>query len=215
MKKIPFLPGCEPVLMYFILYFPSGYFTTGNAVLFNTSLNIFIYSVISVFQILFLIYFMNIKGQDLSRNGLKNISPVSFIRSAVYIIPLFLIVTSVTLITGLFSVPAVFHYTKNLFQLALALPVSFITGYREELFFRSYLIPEFERIIKIPAAIVLSSFLFAVSHTAMGIQGITVSFSAALFFGYIFIKHRDLHTIALTHSFYNMTVLLLNHFKIN
>lgn len=95
-------------------------------------------------------------------------------------------------------------------QVPLALLFSLATGYREELFFRSYLITRFTR-FGLPAfpAILLSTLLFASGHLYQGAAGLIVATAQGLYFGLVFTRSRNLHILALAHALYNLTVLLL------
>jgi hypothetical protein len=88
---------------------------------------------------------------------------------------------------------------------------SLVTGYREELFFRSYLIRRFEQ-LKIPVwgAVTISGFLFSIGHFYQGWAGFLVSFSIGLYFGALFVYRRNLHFLAAAHGLYNIAVLLLS-----
>ncbi len=90
---------------------------------------------------------------------------------------------------------------------------SIATGYREEIFFRSYLLTRFAQMGSNPAVnLVLSSLIFAGGHIYQGLAGFTISFTQGLFFGLVFLKTKNIHHIALPHALYNTTILLTSLF---
>ena len=95
-------------------------------------------------------------------------------------------------------------------QLILAFVFSITTGYREELFFRSYLLTRFENIgVSFPIATVSSTVLFATGHLYEGYIGFTVALTIGFYLVYIFKKFHNLHINAITHGLYNFTILFL------
>ncbi|MBA7647251.1 hypothetical protein ES703_55023 [subsurface metagenome] len=96
----------------------------------------------------------------------------------------------------------------------LVLVFSIATAYREELFFRSYLITRFSQMGSGPMLnLLLSSLLFGLGHIYQGLAGFSVSFIQGLFFGMIFLSTKNIHRIALAHALYNTTVLLATLFS--
>jgi membrane protease YdiL (CAAX protease family) len=93
-------------------------------------------------------------------------------------------------------------------QLPLALAFSVVGAYREELFFRSYLLTRLGQ-LGVPAAwaAAASTALFALGHWYEGLLGLAVAGLLGIYFSVIFLRTRNLHTIALAHALYNFTVL--------
>ena len=88
-----------------------------------------------------------------------------------------------------------------------------VTGYREELFFRSYLLTRFSQLSLPPAvALAASSLLFAAGHLYQGLSGFTVAALQGLYFAVLFIRFKNIHRIAVAHALYNISVLLLTAF---
>ncbi|MBN2553947.1 MAG: CPBP family intramembrane metalloprotease [Spirochaetales bacterium] len=87
------------------------------------------------------------------------------------------------------------------------------TGYREELFFRSYLITRFSR-LRLPVALCigLSTVLFSIGHAYQGPAGLAVALIQGLYFGILFVRMRNIHPLAIAHGLYNTTVLLISLF---
>jgi hypothetical protein len=95
----------------------------------------------------------------------------------------------------------------------LVIVFSIVVGYREELFFRAYLLTRFHELALSPAVgLALSCLLFAAGHLYQGLAGLIVALVQGIYFGLIFIKTGNLHSIALAHGLYNLTVLLLTLF---
>ncbi len=99
---------------------------------------------------------------------------------------------------------------KNPSQLIFALVFSVTIGYREELFFRSYLLTRFKNIgVSFPIAVISSTLLFATGHIYEGYMGFVVALTIGFYLTYIFTKFNNLHINALAHGLYNFTVLFL------
>ncbi len=91
----------------------------------------------------------------------------------------------------------------------LVLVTSIITGYREELFFRSYLLTRLEQIdASRPAAVAVSTLLFASGHLYQGWSGFAVAALLGVLFAVVFLRARNLHAIALGHALYNAVALI-------
>ena len=92
----------------------------------------------------------------------------------------------------------------------LLLFFSLITGYWEELFFRSYLLMRFNE-LKLPLvfSLLISTIVFMFGHIYEGFLGLII----AAFMGFglcmLFIKTKSLHVIAFVHAFYNFLALFL------
>jgi membrane protease YdiL (CAAX protease family) len=92
--------------------------------------------------------------------------------------------------------------------LPLAAVFSLLTGYREELFFRSYLLTRLEQAGLPPAAgVAVSGLLFACGHAYQGPIGLAVALALGLYFAVAFTRLRNLHRVAWAHGLYNLTVL--------
>ena len=92
--------------------------------------------------------------------------------------------------------------------LPMAVLFSLLAGYREELFFRSYLLVRFAQIGLHPAAaIAASSLLFACGHLYQGPFGFSVALLLGVYFALAFLRLRNLHRVAWAHALYNAAVL--------
>ncbi len=92
--------------------------------------------------------------------------------------------------------------------LPLAACFSLLTGYREELFFRAYLLTRLRQ-AGLPAAagVAASGLLFACGHAYQGLIGLGVALALGLYFAAAFARLRNLHRVAWAHGLYNLAVL--------
>jgi membrane protease YdiL (CAAX protease family) len=92
--------------------------------------------------------------------------------------------------------------------LPLAAVFSLLTGYREELFFRAYLITRLQQVGLSPAAgVAASALLFACGHAYQGPVGLAVALALGVYFAVAFVRLRNLHRVAWAHGLYNLAVL--------
>jgi membrane protease YdiL (CAAX protease family) len=90
--------------------------------------------------------------------------------------------------------------------LLLLLPVCLVSGYREELFFRSYLLTELEPFGR-KSAVAASSLLFAAGHIYQGIGALITTALIGFFLAWLFLRTRNVHVIGLSHALYNFLIL--------
>ena len=92
--------------------------------------------------------------------------------------------------------------------LPLAAGFSLLTGYREEFFFRAYLLTRLEQAGLPPAAgAAASGLLFASGHAYQGPIGLAVALALGLYFALAFAWQGNLHRVAWAHGLYNLAVL--------
>ncbi len=90
----------------------------------------------------------------------------------------------------------------------LVVVTSIVVGYREELFFRAYLIGRLEDAgVGRGAAAVGGSILFGLGHLYQGVPGFVVASLTGLILAIAFLRRRSVHGIALAHGLYNSVVL--------
>jgi len=86
---------------------------------------------------------------------------------------------------------------------------SLLTGLREELFFRAYLLTIWRPPFLTPQrALLASSLIFASGHLYLGWPGLVNSFVLGLVFGIIFLRSRSLWQTALIHALYDFIILV-------
>jgi membrane protease YdiL (CAAX protease family) len=92
--------------------------------------------------------------------------------------------------------------------LPLAVAFSLLTGYREELFFRAYLLTRLQQSgVPMAAGVAASGLLFACGHAYQGPIGLAVALALGLYFAAAFVRLRNLHRVAWAHGLYNLAVL--------
>jgi len=101
----------------------------------------------------------------------------------------------------------------NASQVPLAIVFGLVAGYREEFFFRAYLLRRLEQ-FGFPAAlsVVVSTLLFSAGHLYQGPLGLATAIGLGILFAVVYLKRRSLHVIALSHGLYNASVLCLSLF---
>jgi membrane protease YdiL (CAAX protease family) len=92
----------------------------------------------------------------------------------------------------------------------LVLIFCLVTGYREELFFRSYLLTRFRQLhVPVVLGIGLSSLVFAAGHLYQGAAGLAVALIQGVYFSILFVRTKNVHPLAIAHGLYNTTVLII------
>lgn len=95
----------------------------------------------------------------------------------------------------------------------LVLLFCLVTGYREELFFRSYLLTRFGRLqLPVFLGIGMSTLLFAAGHVYQGVAGLAVALIQGMYFSILFVRFKNIHPLAVAHGLYNATVLVITLF---
>ena len=96
-------------------------------------------------------------------------------------------------------------------QLPLAILFGITAGYREEFFFRSYLMGRLgEAGLPGWAGIALSTALFAAGHLYEGVLGLVTTAGIGLIFALVYLRTRNLHVVALSHGLYNTLSLAMS-----
>lgn len=95
----------------------------------------------------------------------------------------------------------------------LAILTSLAIGYREELFFRAFLIPRLEDLgTSRTLAVVISAGAFSLGHLYQGILGGVVTAMIGVLLAVAFLRRRNLHMVAIAHGLYNAAVLTTSYF---
>ena len=93
----------------------------------------------------------------------------------------------------------------------LVLIFSLTTGYREELFFRAYLLTRFKQLgLDLKKAVALSAVLFGCMHFYQGLFGVLFTGLVGVYLALVFLKTRSLNMIAFAHAVFNTMMLLLS-----
>ena len=210
MSKNSFLSRIEPFIIYMVLYFPAFHSAgkENTADIYKNISTFIFYSVLSLFQIFFLVYLMKLKNTDSENSGIKKFSFSSVSASFIYAIILIILISLFNSFLDLFISKTSFTIDKSGFFILKASAVSLFTGYREEIFFRSYFISSSESFYGKTVSVFLSTALFSLSHISGGIRAVLSAFLAGLFLSYIFLRNRNIHINSLSHSIYNFIVLM-------
>jgi hypothetical protein len=98
---------------------------------------------------------------------------------------------------------------ENPLMLPLVFLTCIVTGYREEIFFRAYFIRRFEISGFYPAVgVAVTTVLFSVGHLYQGFAGLVGTLLIGLYFGFLFLRFRNIHMIAIAHAIFNFLNLL-------
>jgi membrane protease YdiL (CAAX protease family) len=86
-----------------------------------------------------------------------------------------------------------------------------IAAYLEETFFRFYLLTRRDELgLDAAPALALSVILFSVCHIYEGPWGFLNAVISSAFLGFIFLRFKALHGIAIAHGCYNLSVYIIN-----
>lgn len=91
---------------------------------------------------------------------------------------------------------------------ALAL-LSLVTGYREELFYRCYLVTRLAAVgLPAGAAVATAALVFGLGHLYQGPAAVALAVGQAVAFGDLLLRGQSVHGLALAHALYNFVVLV-------
>lgn len=100
---------------------------------------------------------------------------------------------------------------------AILLPLLFASslavGYGEELFFRAYLTRRLAQAgLPLLWAAVASTLVFGSAHGLQGLPGMLMACLLGAWLSWLWLRHRDIHEIALGHALYDAVVMILSIF---
>ncbi len=96
-------------------------------------------------------------------------------------------------------------------QIPLALAFSIVAGYREEFFFRAYLLKRFESLgVPVALSVAISTLVFCIGHVYEGPLGLATAAALGVLFAAVYLRNHSLHVIAIGHGLYNAAVLCLS-----
>lgn len=97
---------------------------------------------------------------------------------------------------------------RDAIKLALAAPFLLLAAYREELFFRAFLITRMIDLRLPPwACVVVSSALFAAGHLYQGVFAVVASGVLGAYLAVLYLRGGGVHRVALGHALFNLVVL--------
>lgn len=167
-------------------------------------------------QTLLIVYILWIQpGEDLSRFGFRTVDFPDLLAALVATLGMFAVLAAAGAL--LYLLPEVareavgrgFRFRfGNTALLPLALLSSLAIAYREEAFFRAYLLTRFEQLSLNPVAgVLLAAAAFSLGHLYQGFGGALVAFVLGGYLGWIYIRRRSVHIVAVAHGLYNFAVL--------
>ncbi|MDY3938890.1 MAG: type II CAAX endopeptidase family protein [Spirochaetia bacterium] len=222
-KKEFFFRAVEPFLIYFVLYFPTilqqqigaGKIDFDNPYLYLT------YYAVALPQFLFLLWLIRRQeGVTFSDFGFrKPETPLDILMPVVVLASLFAVQIAAVLLPRMFGwgYPSAqetmpFSITNSIMLLPAFL-MFLLTGYTEELYFRSYLLTYLTRHrIPMAAALMISAVLFASGHLYQGWTATASVFVIGLVLGLWFFALKNIHLLAVSHTLFNFFQLLFIYF---
>ncbi len=212
---------CKEIVILFALLFLPGYVgqqSVNDPRLFESLSFHLLFWIMAVPQILIVVYVLEI--QNLRDAPLFGLRPIS-LRSVGGGLLGFLGIPFVLLPVGALFLLLPESWTESLLgefrfrlsnpeMLPIVVATFLVVGYREELFFRSYLIGRLEdagapAYLSLPA----STLLFALGHVYQGVSGFVVALVLGLYFGVLFRKTRSIHLVSIAHGAYNSVALIV------
>jgi len=210
----------EPIILFMVFFLP-GFINQSQTVdgtVFNSIWFNLVYLMTVIPQILLILYLIEKKpAGQIQLYGITKIKSKDLFYGIVYFLGILIIMLGLVIISNLItyigydtSAEAPLWQFNNKKIIPLILITCLATGYSEELFFRSYLLSEFNSPGKEKYVITGTSFIFALGHIYQGLAGFFGTFAIGFFLASIFIKKRELHSIAIAHGLYNFTVLIIS-----
>jgi hypothetical protein len=199
------------ILLVFAALFLPGYLAPPGDV-FGSGLNLF--AAVAVFQTLLLLYLMSLRGTaSLAAAGVRRFATADLAVAAAAAVAL------LALSSGLAWGVSLLGEDSSALQpklppvaagapAALAL-LSLVTGYREELFYRCYLVTRLADLgLPGTAAVAASAVVFGIGHLYQGPVAVVLALAQAVAFGALLRRGCSLHALALGHGLHNFAVLL-------
>lgn len=213
----------EPLLL-FTVYFLPGYLSQNQMIdssIFDSYLFNIGYSITSAGEIFLLYYILTLRldSEILAADyGLRPVQIKDIFYSLFITAGIFLLMLPLAYLPDLFShqeskllTNPVNWKISNPSLIPLIFLTCIITGYREELFFRSYMMNYLKlKNAGMFSSVILTSLLFSGGHLYQGYIGFAGTFLIGSFLAVLFLKGRNLHVIAVAHGLYNFITLIQN-----
>jgi hypothetical protein len=101
-------------------------------------------------------------------------------------------------------------------QIPLAVAFGLVAGYREEFFFRAYMLKRLSQAgFPIPLCVALSTLIFCAGHGYQGPLGIATSAALGVLFAAVYLRRPSVHVIAVAHGLYNASVLCMSLLRVS
>ena len=223
MKQTRFL--LEMALCFFTFFLP-GYLSQGMEPSSGpVSTSIMLQSIVlGIPQFLLMVYIASLSRETpLAGWGFSEFRAADSLRVALVLIGCFVIFTPFAVLV--LSLPSdVARYLSSGFrwrlasasQIPLAVVFGLAAGYREEFFFRSYMLRRLEQMgSPLPLSVAASTLLFSAGHYYQGPLGLATSAALGVLFASVYVRRRSLHVIAIAHGLYNASVLCLSLLRVS
>lgn len=222
-KKSLFSRCTEPLLIFLVLYFPTilqqqvgeGIIDFDNPFLYLT------YFAVAFPRLLFLLWLIDRQQKtSFAEFGFrKPQTPIDWLMPAVVLASLFAVQAAASALLSFFdseAFSAARHIPFSITRINMLFPallLFLLTAYTEEIFFRSYLLT-YQLRNGVPAAVALlvSAFLFASGHLYQGWTATATVFLVGLILGAWFLALKNIHLLAISHTFFNFFQLLFLFF---
>ena len=203
----------ETALLFGVLFLTSYFAQSSDfdqSILYTNSYNIS-YILTMLPQILLLI-FVATRGGEAELYGIRSVTPRDLVFVLLTVVALLVIALPVIAANG--SIDRIFTRGESpelgFSAIVLIVASALATGYREELFFRSnFYVRIRNHGLKVTAAALASSLLFAAGHIYQGAAAFGGAFAMGLFLVFLFEKQRKIHVIAIGHAGFNTIMLLI------
>ncbi len=172
-------------------------------------------------QTLLIVYILWVQPQeDLSRFGFRTVDFPDLLAAVVVTLGMFALLAAAGAVVLLLpesmqeTVKTGFRFRlTNAGLLPLALLSSLAIAYREEAFFRAYLLTRFEQLSLGPvSSVLLGAAAFSLGHIYQGFGGALIAFVLGVYLGWVYLKRRSVHVVAVAHALYNFAVLAISLF---
>jgi CAAX protease family protein len=211
----------ETVILFSLFYLPSYLFqgAIGDPAAFNDPIFNFQLWIVYLPQISLILYIIHTNHRkSFADFGICNLTTGEIPSIALTAVGLIFLVA---IIQGLlFLLPSTTDM-ENLFiwdfsnrrVIPLIFITSLLTGYSEELFFRSYLYTRFEELGLGKIHIIFTiSLIFALGHFYEGYEGGINAFVLGSYFSFVFLWKRNIHIPAIVHGLYNFSALMISFY---
>ena len=207
---------CKEILLLFTAFFlPGMLFGGADPHAFEQLEHHAMVMIVALPQIGLIVYLLQLQPQlNPAHYGIAPINPRDLLRAPAVALLLLLVLALIAV--PLSFLPGAHRALSEGFRwqfgrwqfIPLVVLTSILVGYREELFFRGYLIGRLEDIgLSRAAALGGSCVLFGLGHIYQGASGVLITMAIGAVLGIVFVRRRNLHVVALAHGLYNVIVL--------
>jgi len=208
------------MLLLFAAFFLPGYAAQGFMSAAGPSTDILMLQamIIGIPQFLLMVYVAITAGATPpSRWGFVRFEPRDAVRTTVLFFACFAVVAPFIILVVALPADVTRSLTRgyrwglqNAAQIPLAIVFGITAGYREEFFFRSYLLGRLEELgVQVPFAVAASTALFAAGHVYEGPLAVAITAALGVLLSAAWLRRRSLHVVAIGHGAYNTAVLCL------